>query len=332
MASYVLADREPPVVVTNGATIHHRASRLPKKSRFILLVTLTSIIRATLWEFTGNLLGREFGSITQSRNDPLYVVVALWAFRAGLLYSTWVARYDYIDVGALTVLANLPYAYLAFTYYAISNKTVAAHIAIEVIAIAAPTYLLRGPAPYHRDRAPVRNRFLLESSQVQGWTIVLAIAAYVVSVFVAQKTSVLNTFLLSHFDDIPTLQNAHDETFLSLSTKLFVAGWAAHAFLFNPSIGAQRAFGEVTPIEEFDPATATLPATLKNNFWYFSKRTRTLLQQTVFAVAFTMADSVLRIRNIKDTDLVGAVGYTGFWASITVVVAAWYAWVGDTEL
>jgi hypothetical protein len=235
-------------------------------------------------------------------------------------------------VGALTVLTNIPFAYLAVTYYGITTATIAAHTTVEVLAIAIPSYLLRGQSPYHRNSAPVRNRFLLESTQVQLSTTALAVGVYVLSLFVAQKTLWLNSFLISHFDDVRTLESAHAETYGTLCLKLFVAGWAARAFLLNPSIGAQTASGIVTPVEPFDPATATLPATLKKNFWFFSKRTRTLLRQTAVAVVFTIADSVIRIWSIEGTDLVGILGYSGFWALITVVTAGWYAWVGDTEL
>jgi hypothetical protein len=135
-------------------------------------------------------------------------------------------------------------------------------------------------------------------------------------------------FLISHFDP-PTLEEAHRETPVSVAIKVAVAGYAARTFLLSPSIGAYN--GAETPVAPFDPATATLPETLKYNFWFFSRRTRTLLRQTAVITAFMLANTVQRTLTLQGSDFTGATGYAAVWIVATWITAAWWLWVGDTE-
>jgi hypothetical protein len=238
-------------------------------------------------------------------------------------------RADY-DVSFLTLLTNAPYAYLLSTYYQISTLTVAAHMNIEVLSIAIPTYLLRPKAPAHRAGVPLRNRFLLNSVQVQLSNTLLAISVYVLIIWGGLKTGWMNTFLITFFD-IPTLEAAHLETPLTIVAKIFTAGFAAKEFLLNPSIAAQVQPGQATPVANFDASTADLQTTLKHNFWYFGRRTRTLIQQTWIACFFLVANTVQRCMTLSGAEFNGAAGYAGIWAVANVIIAAWYAWIGDTS-
>lgn len=235
------------------------------------------------------------------------------------------------DVAALTVLTNAPYAYLLTTYYEISTLTVAAHMNIEVLAIAIPTYLLRSRSAAHRANAPLRNRFLLNSMQVQFSNALLAVGVYVVVLWAGLKTNYLNLFLVTYFD-IPTLEPAHLETPISLAGKILIAGIAAKEFLLNPSIAAQPLSGTATPVESaFDPARATLDETIKANVLPADRRKKTLVQQTVILNAFLFASTVQRCMTINGTEWKGAAGYSALWVVANTVLSMWYAWVGDTS-
>lgn len=233
-------------------------------------------------------------------------------------------------MGALTILTNVPYAYLLSTYYQISSLTVITHVNIEILSIAIPTYLLRPKAPAHRAGVPLRNRFLLNSVQVQFSNALLATCVYVVVIWGGLKTGWMNYFLVTYFD-IPTLEAAHLETPVTIAAKVFVAGLAARDFLLNPSIAAQVQSGQATPVANFDASTADLQATLKHNFWYFGRRTRTLIQQTWILSFFLVANTVQRCIPLTGAEFNGAAGYAGIWAVANVIIAAWYAWVGDTS-
>jgi len=208
--------------------------------------------------------------------------------------------------------------------------TSAVDLCIEIVSFAVPTYLLRPRSVVHKSNAPLRNRFLLNSFQVQLSSTLLAAGVYVVVLWSGLKTGFLNLFLVQFFD-IPTLENAHLETPVSLALKTVVTGVAAKAFLLNPSFAAQPLTGAETPVEEFDPSTATLPQTFEHNFFNFSKRTRTLIQQTIILNSFLFIGNVQRCMTLKGTDLIGALGYAGVWVVANTVISLWFGWIGDTS-
>lgn len=233
-------------------------------------------------------------------------------------------------MAALTVLTNAPYAYLLATYYEISTLTIAALMNIEVLAIAIPTYLLRSRSVRRRPSVPLRNRFLLESVQVQVSNSLLAMGVYIVVLWAGLKTNILNIFLVSHFD-VLTLESAHQETPISILGKVFIAGFAAKEFLLNPSIAAQPLSGTASPVEQFDPSTATLDQTIKANVLPLEKRKRALVQQTSILNAFLFASTAQRCMTLDGTEISGAAGYAGVWVLANSIIALWYAWVGDTS-
>lgn len=152
---------------------------------------------------------------------------------------------------------------------------------------------------------------------------------YIVVLWGSLKTGFLNQFLVTYFD-VSTLEAAHLETPVSILAKVFLSGIAAKAFLLNPSIAAQPPSGAETP-NDFNPATSDLKQTIKANVWYFSKRTRTLIQQTIILNAFLFANTIQRCMTLNGTEISGASGYAGLWVGANVVLALWYTWVGDTS-
>lgn len=231
---------------------------------------------------------------------------------------------------ALTVLTHMPFVYLITTFYDISLSTAAAHMNIEVLSIAIPTALLRKRSAAHDATKPLRNRFLLKSFQVQWSSALLASGVYVTVIYTALKSGKLTTFMSTHFE-ILTLTKAHEESTIKLAGKLATMAYAAKEFFLNPSIAVQPQSGAATPQEVFDASTATLPQTVKHNVWYFSKRTRTLIQQTAIANAFMFVNTVQKAMTLKNTEVLGAVGYASIWVFSNSLIALWYVWVGDSS-
>ncbi|KAF2712958.1 hypothetical protein K504DRAFT_461546 [Pleomassaria siparia CBS 279.74] len=326
MAPSTITDRGVPAVVTNTAPVR---SRLPRRLRILILLVLTQGLKTALWSSVNPILGNELGAISKiPEHDNMLHPLAHLAYNTATIALGWVLDYDYLDIGALTLVANAPYAYLLATYYNISLPTVAAFMNIEVISIALPTFLLRPQSKIHDPNAPLRNRYLINSFQVQTATSLLAVGVYAVVIWSALKSDVLNPFIITHFD-IPTLEFAHAETPITIAWKVLTAGVAAKSFLLNPSIGA--ATGAVTPVHPFDPATATLPETVKQNVWFFTRRTRTLIRQTFILSTFLLANTVQRCLTLQGADAIGAVGYSSVWILATVICAGWWTWVGNTE-
>jgi hypothetical protein len=201
---------------------------------------------------------------------------------------------------------------------------------IEVFAIGIPVWLLRSLSVAHNSNAPLRNRFLLKSMQVQLSNALLAICVYIVTIWGALKLNFLNIFLVTYFN-IPTLEAAYAETPLSIAIKVAIAGVAAKEFLLNPSIAAQPLSGTVTPEERFNPATATLDQTIKANVLPADKRKKTLFQQTVILNTFLFVSTVQRCMTLDGSEAYGAAGYSALWVAANTVLSLWFSWVGDTS-
>ncbi|KAG9203185.1 hypothetical protein G6514_003103 [Epicoccum nigrum] len=327
----VIIERDEPVVVPARRL---QRTRLPAPLRVPILIVLNLGIKAMLWQAASSFLLPELGYVSKAPTDDdlysLYSPLARLITKIATVYITWARGYDFYDVSALAILTNAPYAYLLLTYYQVTALTVAAHMNIEVLSIAIPTYLLRSRAPAHRSNVPLRNRFLLNSVWVQSTNALLAVCVYAVTIYVAQRTGVLNSFLVTYFD-IPSLEAAYLENQFTVAAKIFAAGFAAKEFLLNPSIAAQSESGPVTPVEPFDSSTADLKATLKHNFWYFDRRTKTLIKQTWFLCAFQVATTTQLCMTLSGAEFNGAAGYAGLWAMANVILASWWVWVGDTD-
>ncbi|EDU39607.1 hypothetical protein PtrSN002B_004470 [Pyrenophora tritici-repentis] len=332
MPPVAVIEREAPEVVPHAPKPVR--SRLPAALRVPILITLNLGINALLWEFTSNFLASELGAISRvpTENDitSFYSPAARIAMRCLTVGLAWFFNYDFIDVMALVVLTYAPYTYLINTFYEITTVTSVVDLFIEIASYAVPTYLLRPRSIVHKSNAPLRNRFLLNSIQVQLSSVLLAAGVYVVVLWSGLKTGYLNLFLVQFFD-ISTLEDAHLETPVSLACKTLIVGTAAKAFLLDPSFAAQPLPGAETPVEEFDPSTATLTQTFEHNFFNFSKRTRTLIQQTIILNTFLFIGNVQKCMTLKGTEFVGALGYVGVWVVANTVISLWFGWIGDTS-
>ncbi|KAH9859704.1 hypothetical protein IAQ61_011485 [Plenodomus lingam] len=329
-----IIEREAPAVVSPTHTRTQR-SRLPSALRFPMLVVLNMGINALLREYTQNYLEPELGAISKIptvEEDVLsvYSAPARGLMRVVTVWMTWYLNYDFLDVAALTVLTQAPYFYLLSTYYEISTVTVAAHLNIDVLSFAIPTYLLRPRSIVHKRDAPLHNRYLLNSVQVQVSSAILATGVYVVALWAGLKTGVLNAFLIRYFDVI-SVEYSYLETPVSAAAKVFALGFAVKEFLLNPSIAAEPPKGAESPTEKFDAAVATLPQTVKHNVWYFDRRTRTLIIQTLILNAFVFGTTVQKAMTLNGTDIYGAAGYAGLWVMANTVIALWFGWIGDTS-
>ena len=158
----------------------------------------------------------------------------------------------------------------------------------------------------------------------------LAVGVYATVIYTALSTQRLTLFLINHFD-LVSVELAHDLYVPTLAGKLLIAGYATRAFLLNPSIAAQPDAGSATPVVEFEPATATLPQTVKHNVWYFSRRTRTLIERTTVLGVFLLANTMLKGATLEGAELIGSAGYAAVWIVAANICAWWFVWTGDAE-
>lgn len=347
-----MADRPPPTVIPRTS----RRARLPAFVRLPMLIILNTCLQSALWAAAENVLQPELGAISKHPQPvlaeegfaELTEPVVRLGTKIALISVAWQLRYDcktrwmfsnqkgfanltpVFDIGALSAVINIPFAFLLTTYFNITHLTAFSYVAIEVISIALPTYLLRPIADINNPAVNIRNRYLLDSFQVWASNNALAIGVYATVIYTALQTHWLTLFLIRHFD-LPSVELAHDLHYPTLAGKLLIAGYATRAFLLNPSIAAQPETGAATPVEVFEPATATLPQTLKHNVWFFSKRTRTLIQRTTVLGVFLLANTVLKGATLEGGEIIGSAGYASVWIVAANICAWWFVWTGDAE-
>lgn len=151
----------------------------------------------------------------------------------------------------------------------------------------------------------------------------------------------LGVFLITHFENIPSLDSAHDSNLAKLLLLFSVSGFAAMAFLFRPTLAAA---GKPSLVEtkakgrrpkKFNAETATLGETIAHNLGIEkqpSHRAQVLLSRTTILIVCTMANTFVRVfGTVEGADIAGSLGYAGLWASAHALVGVVYAWLGNEQ-
>jgi hypothetical protein len=200
-----------------------------------------------------------------------------------------------------------------------------------VLALALPFWLLRAKAPAHNARAPksaVPNKAIINDASIIALNVVLAASIYGVAVYGSFATW-LPSFLVSHFDAIPSFESAHNALWFTLGLRAIALGWSAHVFLFAPSTAARPNLADVKQAG-FNPETATLGETFVHNVWGWSMRTKVLLKRLSVLLAMQGANSWLRtFVTIEGAESTGAAGWAAMWVVASAIVGGVFGWVGD---
>ncbi|KAK8221322.1 hypothetical protein IWZ01DRAFT_537248 [Phyllosticta capitalensis] len=312
---------EPPVA----------PSKLPSWLRFPLLILLSSSTSVALLSVGSEFLDPQLRAVTRAGTDDFHVLASLsWKFLE--LAVCWFGNFDDIDILSLSVLTHTPWFFLLATFYEVAPGSALLCLAVDAISVALPTRLLRPRAPTHNSRAPraaVPNKSIIDDFQTRAATSALAAAVFGVALYTSLSTGFLTSFMLTHFDGIPSLERAHSLNLVNLVIALLPIGYAAREFLLTPSLGALENTGDAKR-KAFNPETASLWEHVLYNFWWYEKGTRVLLRRTTTVVAVGMGHAVGHsVFALEGGDAVGAVGFAGIWAAATIVTAALYAWVED---
>ncbi|KAL9094460.1 MAG: hypothetical protein Q9165_003310 [Trypethelium subeluteriae] len=241
------------------------ASKLPAPTRFPLLTVLSLALSTLLFSFVADSTGVELASISRSLNEPWQAGVVL-GWKVIELGVAWYLNYDDIDTVSFTTLSHLPFCYLLWSFYSVSLRATTTLLLIDIVSTALPVTLLRPRALEHRQpRSPATtttttlpdaaNPHLLHDRFLQALNVVLAAATYSAALVLAHRTF-LPTTLILHFDALRSLDRAHATGMRSLLPFLLPVGFAAHAFLFLPSIAAARESAEIASINNGDNSSS----------------------------------------------------------------------------
>lgn len=186
-------------------------------------------------------------------------------------------------------------------------------LGIETFATYLPFRLLRSLSAAHRDPASAPNADLITDKPIALLTTLLSGAIYSVTLFAAYATY-LPTALIVYYESLPSIQAAHESTYVNLLPVTLSLGFAATSFIFTPA--------EAEPEEEpkdFDPVKASLKDTVSWNFWGWSSRTKTVIKRTSILMLVTGVSTALQTSlTVAGAEPLGAVA----WASPWVVAAA----------
>ncbi|KAI5370851.1 hypothetical protein Slin15195_G017240 [Septoria linicola] len=322
---------------TNAAT-HRAPAQLPNFVKFPALVLVSLSMSALLYTFVAEYTGPELASV--SRNlDANWQIWTVLAWKLTELAGAWYLRYDYVDLGWLTFLSNVPHYFLLNTFYGIDYFAALIPLGIDVITIAIPFALFRGTV-YARDttRPKTANQIVAQDAGIR-WTIAAFGASLYTIVIYSSFYTWLPTYMVVHFDGLKSVAKAHDSVLLLLAALFLPLGYAATQFIFVPAIGSSANPGLTDPKVHpekaaFDPENATLGQTVAYNLGFsaagFTPRAEILLKRTAVLAASSFANSLMRSYfTIEGTELVGAAGWSSVWAVASGLTGLAFSWVGD---
>jgi hypothetical protein len=174
-----------------------------------------------------------------------------------------------------------------------------------------PFQLLRPLSKAHSDPANAPNAELLTDKPIMVSTTLLSASIYTVTLYLAYATY-LPTALIVHFDRLPSLEAAHEASYLHLLPVTVALGFAATMFIFTPSAAEPR------ESRRFDPASASLGETVWWNIWGWSKRTKAVIQRTFLLMLVTGVNTALQTAlTVAGAEVKGAIA----WAAVWVIAA-----------
>ncbi|THY36374.1 hypothetical protein D6D01_00469 [Aureobasidium pullulans] len=308
------------------------ASRgLPTWFAYPMSIIMSPALSAGLYSFVPDMMGAPLAAVSRSLNEP-WQIGGLLAWRLLEITIGWSFGLDHFDFVQLTAMANMPYYTLLYLFFGVSFEPLALALVIDMFSLWFPFWLLR-PTNYHNNlrsvTTPGTTKDLAVDKTIQFYMSLFAASIYGTVVYLS-LWSWLPVFLINNFEEILTLEFAHNAVFPVVFAACLPIGWAAKDFLFSTSIVYARA----TPAElvQFDPKTATLGETFMYNagVTQFSSREGILGKRTFLLVAFTAAHSFIKVfGTVEGATIEGAAGWAALWSVAAAATGLGFLYVGD---
>lgn len=148
----------------------------------------------------------------------------------------------------------------------------------------------------------------------------------------------LPTHMISHFNNLRSLDGVHNATIWTLAALFVPAGLSAMHFLFIPTVTASNALltalDAITEDAPFDPETATLAQTIAYNLGIskegLSPKTEVLIKRTAALALGSGINTFVRVfGTVEGAEVSGAIGWAGLWASAVTAVGFALHWVAE---
>ncbi|KHN99586.1 uncharacterized protein MAM_02439 [Metarhizium album ARSEF 1941] len=298
--------------------------RLPCAVQFPLTVALRFALSTLGRIVISQVSSGELESLTRSQ-DTWGEVALVTGWNIFELALGWFGKLDSLEAGAATILAHGPAFYLLAAFYNLAPATAISGLAVDVISVALPFYLVRplssayeSTAKTNRDGLDVPMRLL---------TTVLSTAIYTVTLVLSLRF-LMPRILVVYFSGLPSLEPAYSASYTNSLPVTVLFGLAASAFIFAPFANTGKA-KEDSRIEQFDPVSASLAQTVWWNFWGYTAKTKVLIRRTAFAVLLSGVGTYLACtRAMYGIESTGATAYAGLWAAAALFVGVGLGLVG----
>jgi hypothetical protein len=246
------------------------------------------------------------------------------------LTNPLVPDFDFVQLAGM---ANAPYYTLLYLFYGIGFEPLALALVIDMFSLWFPFWLLR-PLNYHNNlrtlTTPGTTKDLAVDKTIQMYMTAFAASIYAALVYLS-LVSWLPVFLINSFDEVLTLDFAHNAVFPVVFAACLPIGWAAKDFLFSTSIVYARALP--SEYKRFDPKTASLADTLMWNLGVdqYSSRESVLFRRTFLLAAFTAVHSFIRVfATVEGATIYGAAGWSALWSVAALAAGTGFLYVGDS--
>ncbi|KAF4991939.1 hypothetical protein FGRMN_7493 [Fusarium graminum] len=302
---------------------------VPKQAQFPLAIATSFAMASLGYSLLGELTGGELAALSRSQDTwPEVLLLAGW--RMIELTIGWYGKLDSLDVAMLDILSHGPHFYLLSTFYGLTWTTAASALAIDVISVAVPFYMLRPLSTIHTPSAAAAaglpNRELLDIP-LQSYTTALSTGIYTV-VLVLSLRFLLPRILVVNYSGVSTLEPAYNASYAAILPVTTLFGIAASTFIFAPFATTARA-KEDEKINQFDPVAASLGETVWWNVWGYTVKTKVVIRRTV-VVAFVAAVNTFlaSYKTMYRVDAIGAAAYAGVWAFAAICSGIGLGFVG----
>jgi len=225
----------------------------------------------------------------------------------------------------LTLLTRTPYYFLLSTFYNITTSKSLLYLTIDVVSSALPFTLLRTRLPHHTPRTTptLPNASLLSDPSIRALTLTASAAAYALLLSLSLRTWT-PAFLTAHLSGLASVQAAHTAPPILLAAAFTPLGWASSSFLFAAAAATADA-----PAARFDPATASLRATLRWNVWGWRAATKVLVARTAVLALLVGASAFVKVWGAVDgADGSGAAAWAALWALAAAAQGPLLGWIG----
>ncbi|KAH8664983.1 hypothetical protein BGZ60DRAFT_378917 [Tricladium varicosporioides] len=308
-------------------------SKLPPALRFPLVVVLSLSISSLLYSLSAVYLGSENDLAKVSRKlDNWSDVASLVGWKMFELTLGWYGNYDGYDLASLSLLSHGPPAYLLGTFYQVRTVSILSIIIIDSLAMYIPFRLLRPLSLAHSvsissPSVTVPNREIVTDTSVGILTTLLAASIYSVTLYSAYA-SYLPIYLVTYFDDIPSIAPAHTATPFTLFPITLILGLAAKSFIFTPATASLPSSADARNAA-FNPASATLAETFWYNLWGYDTKTKVVIKRTAAVMLASGINTFIQTWVIiEGVDAIGAIAYSGVWVIAAAITGTSLGIVG----